>query len=136
MAYSTGKPRTLAITILAILAVIAGILEVFDTLRLLGIMPYTISTALGELKFYDTSWLGAIFAGIVAIIWFVVAYQLWKVDPRGWLFVVVIAVINLIFLVLAWLGQSTFSAIALQLIVNVVALILALLPSTKSAFNV
>jgi hypothetical protein len=135
MAYSTGKPRTLAITILALLAAIAGILAVIDTLRLLGLMPTTVNTLLGELKFYNTNWLGAILAGIVAVIWFVVAWQLWNVDPRGWLFVVVIAVINIVFLLLAVLGQSTFQSVLLQLAINAVALILALLPSTKEAFN-
>jgi hypothetical protein len=132
MAYSTGKNRTWAIWILAILAGIAGILAVVDTLRLMGLLPVAV---LGEMKFYNASWFGAILSGIVAIIWFVVAYEIYKVDPRGWLFVVVIAVINLIFLFLAILGKSTFQSVMLGVIVNAVALILALLPSTKDAFN-
>ena len=132
MAYSTGKNRTWAIWILVILAGIAGILAVVDTLRLLGLLP---TTVLGEMKFYGTNWFGAILSGIVAVIWFVTAYQLYKVDPRGWLFVVVIAIINLIFLFLAILGQSTFQSVMLGVIVNAAALILALLPGTKDAFN-
>jgi hypothetical protein len=133
MAYSTGNKRTLAITILAIVAAIAGVLAVIDTLRLLGILP---TTVLGELKVnLGPQWFGAILAGIVAVIWFVVSFQLWKVDPRGWLFVVVIAVINLVFLGLAILGKSTFGSVLPALAFNVLALILALLPSTKAAFN-
>jgi hypothetical protein len=132
MAYSTGKDRTLAIWILALLAAIAGILAVVDTLRLLGLLP---AAVLGEMKFDNTSWLGAILSAIVAVIWFVTAYEIYKVDPRGWLFVVVIAIINLIFLFLAILGKSTFQSVMLGVIVNAGALILALLPSTKEAFN-
>jgi len=51
------------------------------------------------------------------------------------LFVVVIAIFNLIFLFLAILGKTTFSAVTLQVLVNAVALILALLPGTKRAFG-
>ncbi len=132
MAYSTGKNRTWAIWLLVFVAVIAGLLAVLDTLRLLGVLP---NTVLGQMRFYSANWFGAILSGIVALIWFSVAYQLYKVDPRGWLFVVVIAVINLIFLFLAILGQSTFQSVTLGIIVNAAALILALLPSTKEAFN-
>ncbi len=132
MAYSTGKNRTGAIWLLTILAVIAAIFAVIDTLRLMGILPVAV---LGPMNFYRTSWLGAILAGIVALIWFVTAWQLYNVDPRGWLFVVVIAVINLIFLFLAILGQTTFQSVIVEVALNVVALILGLLPSTKNAFN-
>jgi predicted flap endonuclease-1-like 5' DNA nuclease len=54
-------------------------------------------------------------------------------DPSGWLSWS--CIINLIFLFLAILGKTTFSAVALQVIVNAAALILALLPSTKAAFR-
>ena len=47
----------------------------------------------------------------------------------------VIAVVNLIILVLAILGNTTFSAVAPAFLVNVIALVLALLPSTEEAFS-
>jgi hypothetical protein len=135
MAYSTGKSRTWAIWLLVIVAVIAGILALLDAARYMGWLPVA---TLGELKFVlpSAQWFGAILSAIVAVIWFVVAYQLYKVDPRGWLFVVVIAIINLIFLFLAVLGKSTFQSVLLGVVINAVALILALLPGTKDAFNV
>jgi hypothetical protein len=74
-------------------------------------------------------------SAIVGVIYFVVAWWIWNLNPSGWLFVVVISIINLIFLFLAILGQTTFSAVIIQLLVNAAALILALLPSTKSAFR-
>jgi len=69
------------------------------------------------------------------VIWFVVAKWIWDLNESGRLFVLVIAVVNLIILLLAILGQTTFSAVALGVIVNVLALILALLPSTEEAFR-
>jgi hypothetical protein len=124
--------RTLLITILAILAVVAGVLAVIDTLRFLGLLPFY---TLGELKFFNTSFFGAILSGLVALIWFSTAAQIWRLDPRGWLFIVTIATLNLIFLVMALIGRSTWEAVALGIVVNAVALIIGLLPSTKAAFG-
>jgi hypothetical protein len=72
---------------------------------------------------------------ILAAIWFWVAVKLYNLDPRGWLFVVVIAVVNLIFLLLALIGQTTFQSIMFEVILNAVALLIGLLPSTKAAFG-
>jgi len=127
-----GRERNAAVTILAALALVAGVLEVIDVLRYLGILP--MGEVLG-LRFYGVDWLGAILSAVVAVIWFSVTRQLWNLDPQGWLFVVVIAVLNLILLLVAVLGRTTFQAVSLSVIVNAAALILALLPSTKAAFG-
>ena len=127
-----GRQRNAAVVILTVLAVMAGVLEVVDVLRHLGIMP------LGEvlsLQFYGVSWLGAILSAIVAAIWFSVARQLWNLDPQGWVFVVVIAILNIILLLATVLGRTTFEAVSLGVVVNAMVLILALLPGTKAAFG-
>src|SRR3954468_18701089 len=127
-----GRDRSAAVIILTALAVVAGVLEVVDVLRYLGILP------MGEvlsLEFYGVNWLGAILSAIVAAIWLSVARQLWNLDAQGWLFVVVIAMLNLVLLLAAVLGRTTFQAVSLSVIVNAAALILALLPSTKAAFG-
>jgi hypothetical protein len=129
---SGGQHRTAAISILAILAVVAGILNVIDTLRYLGLLP--IAEAFG-MQFFATNWLGAILAAIVALIWFSVARQLWNLDPRGWMFIVLIACFNMIFLALAVIGSSTVQAVAPAFVISAAALILALLPGTKDAFG-
>jgi hypothetical protein len=84
----------------------------------------------------SAQWFAALMSAIVGVIYFVVAWWIWNLNPSGWLFVVVISVINLIFLFLAILGQTTFSAVLLEIVVNAAALILALIPSTKAAFRV
>lgn len=127
------RGRTIAVVILTVVAVLAGLAAVYDTLRYLNILP---QEQLGEFEFMGgINWLGALLSGIVALIWFSVASQLWNLNPQGWLFVAVISVVNLVILVMSWLGTSSFSAIAPALILNVVALVLTLLPSTKAAFG-
>ena len=73
-------------------------------------------------------------AGLVAVIWFWAAKMLWTLNPQGWLFVVVMAVINLIFVAAAIIGNSSFQAMLPAIVVNALALILGLLPGTKAAF--
>ncbi|MEA3336370.1 MAG: DUF4332 domain-containing protein [Chloroflexota bacterium] len=127
------RERNWAVYILFFLAVIAGILAFVDAARYMGWLPIA---TFGELKFVlpDARWFAALMSALVGVIWFVVAKWLWDLNPSGWLFVVVIAVINLIFLFLSILGKTTFSDVLIPVIVNVLALILALLPSTKQAF--
>jgi len=129
---SASKNRTAAITILVILAVIAGLVAVLDVLRYLGLLPIA---SLGTLDFFGFSFIGAIFAGVSAAIWFWAASKLWNLDEQGWLFASAISVINIIFYVLAVLGRSTFSAVLPALAINVLVLILTQLPSTKAAFG-
>lgn len=134
---ATTKParsRTIWIWILIVLSVIIGIFNLLDAARYMGWLP---AAMLGELKFFigDAYWLGAIMSGILALIWFWVARNLYNLDPRGWLFVVAIATINLVFLFLALLGDNPFGNIMYAVILNAVALIIGILPSTKAAFG-
>jgi hypothetical protein len=133
-ASSAPRSRTIWIWVLIVLAVVAGIFDLLDAARYMSWLPVAM---LGELKFFlpNAYWLGAIFSVILALIWFWVARMLYNLDPRGWLFVVVIAVINLIFLVMAIIGQTSFQAVMWAVIINALALIIALLPSTKAAFG-
>jgi hypothetical protein len=124
--------RPIAVTILAILAAIAGILAVIDVLRLLGILPIV---ALGPMNFFGVSIIGAIFAVIVAAIWFWAARGLWNLDPQAWLFVVSIAVIYLIFDVIALIGGTPIQSMLPSIVVSGLALILGLLPGTKESFG-
>lgn len=129
-----ASKRNLAIWILAGLAALAGVLALVDAARYMGWLPIA---TLGDLKFVvpSANWLGALLSAIVAGIWFSVAKQLYDLNPQGWLFVVVIAVLNLILLSMALLGRSTWSAVSLGMLVSVAVLVLALLPGTKAAFG-
>lgn len=120
--------RTAAITILAILAVIAGIVAVVDTLRYLQFL-------FSPLSFLGAPILGAILSGLVAIIWFWAAARIWNVDPQGWLFMVAIAAIYLIFDIIAVIAGTPLELLLPSIFISVLALILGLLPSTKREFG-
>jgi hypothetical protein len=120
--------RTAAIYILAIIAVIAGIVAVVDTLRY---MRWLFS----PLDFFGSPFLGAILSGLVALIWFWAAARIWNLDPRGWLFMVSIAAIYLIFDVVALIAGTPIDLLMGSIFINGLALILGLLPSTKREFG-
>jgi hypothetical protein len=120
--------RTAAIYILAIIAVIAGLVAVVDTLRY---MQWLFS----PLSFIGGSLFGAILSGMVAIIWFWAAARIWNLDPRGWIFMVTIAAIYLIFDVVALIAGTPIDLLMGSIIINGLALILGLLPSTKAEFG-
>ena len=120
--------RTAAIYILTILAAFAGLMAIVDTLRYLSVF-------FSPLRFLGAPMLGAILAGIVALIWFWAASMVWNVNPQGWLFMVSIAAIYLIFDVIALIAGTPFELLFWSIAINVLVLILGLLPSTKAEFG-
>jgi hypothetical protein len=118
---------------LAIIAVVAGVIALVDTIRY---MQWLFS----PLSFLGGSWLGAIFAAIVALIWFWAAARIWNLDPQGWLFMVAIATIYLILDVIALIASdlpvdATLELLMPSIFISLLALILGLLPSTKREFG-
>ncbi len=124
--------RPFAATILAVIAVFAGIVAIFDTIRYLGILP---AATFGSLNFYGGSLFGALLAGVVALIWFGVAAQIWRLDSRGWVFMVAIATIYIIFDLVAVLFGNPFYSLGSSFWITLLALVLGLLPGTKAAFG-
>ena len=125
--------RTGAIVILTVIAVVAGIVAVVDVIRY---MEWLFS----PLSFLGSPVLGAILSGLVAIIWFWAALRIWNLDPQGWLFVVAIAAIYLVFDLIALIAsdasfEATLEILMPSIFINGLALILGLLPSTKREFG-
>ena len=120
--------RTGAIVMLTIISVAAGIVAIFDAIRYLEIIGT-------PLDFFVASWFGAALSGLVALIWFWAASRIWNGDPQGWLFMVSIAAIYLIFDILALIAGTSWEYIAASFVVTALALILGLLPSTKREFG-
>jgi hypothetical protein len=127
------KQRPFGVTLLAILALLAMLAAVYHALQMLGILPFTF----GEMKFFapEASWISALLWGILAAIYIWVFTLLWNVKPEGWLFVVVVAALNLIMAALSILGASTFGALLPSIIFNALVLLYCLLPSTRAAFG-
>ena len=120
--------RTAAIYILAILAFVAGFAAVIDVFRYLG-------WALSELSFLGSPVLGGILSAIVAAIWFGTGFRIWNLDPQGWLFMVAIAAIYLIFDIISLIAGTPIELLLPSILISGLALILGLLPSTKEEFG-
>jgi hypothetical protein len=125
--------RPFPVTLLAILAGIAGVFAVIHALQGLGIVPYI----LGPVKMNAFNLWNFLMWGLMAYIYFWLVRMLWSVDPQAWLFLAVISAFNLILDFVAMLGSSTaFSDVSLSFIVNGLILIYCMLPSTKNAFGI
>jgi hypothetical protein len=131
MSTTVARRRPIGVTILAILAGIAGFVAVVHTLQYLHLVPFF----LGPMAFYGLDLFGAILWAISALIWTWVAANLWYVNPQAWLFVVALSVINLILAGLSILGASTFQALLPSILVNLIVLIYCLTPGVKQAFG-
>jgi hypothetical protein len=99
-------------------------------------MLHLIPTYLGPIAFYQFSLIGAFFWGLLFFIWLAVFRMLWEVQPQGWMFVVLIAVFDLIYGIICVLGGSSWEAMAPIIIISGLILIYCLLPGTKQAFGV
>lgn len=129
-----AKKRPFGVTLLALLAGAATIVALVHTLQMLHLFP--ISGPFGEAHFFTFDLLGALLWGVMGLVYLWVFRMLWNLDPQGWMFIAVIAVLNLILAFLSLFGASTWQAMLPALLVNGLILIYALLSGTKSAFDI
>ena len=125
--------RPFGVTILALLAAIGAIIAIVHTLQMLHLFP--IGGPFGQYKFFTFDLFGALLWGMLALIYIWVVRMLWNLDPQGWLFVVALATLNLIFAVVSIIGQSSWQAMLPAILVNGLILIYGLMPGTKAAFG-
>ena len=121
------KPKA-ATVILAIIAATAGILAVINIFRYLQWMFSNLDFVLGQI-------LGAIFAFFIAVIWLWVAVRIYVGDRRAWIFMIVIAGINLILDLISIISGTPIELHLGSLAINILILILGLLPSTREEFE-
>jgi hypothetical protein len=100
--------RPIGVSLLAIGAGIAGLFEIWRTLVFLGIVNWTFVGK--EVSFPDPQWASAIFALLLAAIWFWVAAGFWNLRAYAWSFGSFISLFTLIFGFFAVLGSSTLEA--------------------------
>jgi hypothetical protein len=127
-----AKERPIGVTILAFLAILGAVNALIYTLQMLHLIP----TYLGPIAFYQFSLIGAFFWGLLFFIWLAVFRMLWEVQPQGWMFMVLIAIFDLIYGIICVLGGSSWEAMAPIIIISGLVLIYCLLPGTKQAFGV
>jgi hypothetical protein len=100
--------RPIGVTLLALGAGLAGLLEIWRTLVFLGIVNFTFVGK--EVSFQEAQWGQAIWALILAAIWFWVAEGFWNVRAYAWSFGVFISIFTLNFGFMALLFGSSVEA--------------------------
>jgi hypothetical protein len=128
----TARRRPVGVTILAVLAGIVAVLAGLHFLQAVGVLPYVV----GPVSVRDFNLWYTLMWGLTVWVWVWVVRMLWRVDPWGWLVLMVFAAFNLLFDFVALLGTTTVSDLSLSFLLNVVILIYALLPGTRDAFDV
>ncbi|TAJ45469.1 hypothetical protein [Methanofollis fontis] len=129
--YRMTDQRPIGITILAILALLAAIQAIIFTFQMLDMIPIII----GEVAFFTFSLYGAIMWGILAFIYLWVFQMLWNLNPQGWMFVMIVSILNLIMAVFSIIGASSWQAMAPAILINAIVLVYCLMPGTKAAFG-
>jgi hypothetical protein len=126
-----SSSRPFGVALLAALALLAAIICAITALQFLHILPITV----GPLAFFGFDLLGAVISILLALIYLWVARMLWELEPQGWLFVVILASINLIFDIVAIFGASSFQGLSGSFLVNALILVYCLWPATRAAFK-
>jgi hypothetical protein len=96
--------RPIGVTLLALGAGLAGLFQVWRILVFLGIVDFTFFGRTVSIQ--DAQWGYAIWAAIIAAIWFWVAAGFWNVRAYAWSFGNFIAIFTVIFGFFAILGNS------------------------------
>lgn len=126
------KTRPLGVTILAFLAILGAINALIYTLQMLHILPVFI----GPVAFFQFSLIGAFFWGLLFFIWLWVFRMLWEVQPQGWMFMLLLSSLNLVFGLVNIIGASSWQAMAPIIIISGLVLVYCLMPGTKEAFGI
>jgi len=126
------KTRPLGVTILAFLAILGAVNALIYTLQMLHILPVYI----GPVAFFNFSLIGAFFWGLLFFIWLWVFRMLWEVNPQGWMFMMVLSLLNLVFGIINVIGASSWQAMAPMIIISGLVLIYCMLPGTKEIFSI
>ena len=132
---NTTMKRPFRVGLLAVLALLGALPATWHMLQYLHILPISIETVLGPVRFYGYDLGAAVLWALLGLIYLWVFRRLWAVDVRGWLLVTVFSSLNLLLSGLAVVAPSTFQAMLPSLAVNALILVYCLLPGTKSAFG-
>jgi len=132
------KKRPMGVTILGILALLGAVAAGIHTLQMLHLWPISFTGPVTDetYRFFGFDLFGALLWGLMLVIYVWVFRMLWSVNPQGWLFLVVLAIFNLILAFLTILGETAWQDMTWAIVVNAIVLIYCLLPGTKKAFEV
>lgn len=124
--------RPIGVTLLAIGAGLAGLLELWRTLVFLGVVNFSF---VGKtVSFPDPQWGQALWALILAAIWFWIAEGFWNVRAYAWSFGIFISIFTLIFGFMALLFGSSVEAETVPWILALVIYMYLNYPGVRNHF--
>jgi hypothetical protein len=124
--------RPIGVTILATLAVLAGLANLWRVGVYLGWFSFDI---LGEsMKLPEANWAGALWALIIAAIWFWVAVNFWNMRAAAWQFGTFISLFALIWGFFAILFGSTLTAETIPMLLALAVYVYLMWPGVREAF--
>ena len=125
--------RPIGALALAILTFLQGVYQVYVVLIYLGVTSFSF---VGEaVAFPNPQWGQATLAGIMALIYFWVAYGFWTVRVWAWLYGLLITGFNLLWLALATIGPLvTVEMVLVPIVINLAIFAYLFHPSTRLAF--
>ena len=121
--------RPLGVTVLGVLAGVSAIIATLTALRFTGILPF------GPEEYRSFNLYYVLMYGLVAYIWFWIAAMLWRVDYRGWLYVVLLAVLHLTINFVIIVTGGEWVDVQTSMIISALVIIYAMLPGTRKAFE-
>ncbi len=125
--------RPMGVTLLAIAAGVAGIFQVWRILVFLGIASFNF---IGRtVSFTEPQWGQALWALILAGIWFWIAAGFWNVRSYAWAFGIFISLFTLIFGFFAILGSTTFEEEFVPMLIAFLIFFYLNYPGVRSHFE-
>jgi hypothetical protein len=125
--------RPIGVTILALLAGLAGIFEIWRALVFLGVAKFTFVGK--EVSFSEAQWGSALWAILIAVIWFWVAAGFWNLRAYAWSFGNFIAIFTIIFGFFALLsGAGTMESETVGWLLAIIIFFYLNYPGVRNAF--
>jgi hypothetical protein len=132
------KQRPVGVTILGILALLGAIAAGIQTLQLLHLWPISLTGPVTDqtFRFFTFDLGGALLWGVMALVYLWVFRLLWAVDERGWLFMSILSVLNLMLAIVSIVGQTAWQDMLWAIVANGLVFLYCVLPGTRKSFGI
>ena len=125
--------RPVGVLALAILSFLEGVYQVYLTLIWLGVVGFEFAGK--SVRPGEPQWGQALLAGILALLYFVVAYGFWTVRVWSWIYGVFISAYNLFSLTVVVLGPVlTLESVIVPILINLLILGYLIAPGMRARF--
>jgi hypothetical protein len=125
--------RPVGVLALAILSFLEGVYQVYLTLIWLGVVGFEFAGK--SVRPGEAQWGQALLAGILALLYFVIAYGFWTVRVWSWIYGVFISAYNLFSLTVVVLGPVlTLESVIVPILINLLILGYLIAPGMRARF--